>query len=208
MKQSSKLLLGLLVGIYSTSQVLGELTLSPAPVVEGLSDSKVELNVKQLDLEDEGRAFEDYLSKGYEETKVYLLELSSPTPYWLDYMSSMGANSREELMKWVENTLLSKYKEKEKLSSVVEVDSMLSSFFNGATKSNLKEGIEVTSNFVGKLLSPYEDRAAIDRRYYAMSSKICPFSQRLFSVIIIDPEPFQGPDKKTYLVIIESIYEE
>lgn len=198
----------LILGTCDHSLRANELTLDPPPIVEGVSGARITLNVKEIDLGPEGKAFKEYLSRGYEDTQMYLLELSSETPYWLDYSSSMGANSRKDLMKWVKKTLLSKYNEKEKLGEIVKEDSLLSSFFNGATKINLKQGVNVLSDFIGKLLSPNDDHAAIDRSFYALSSKICPFSQRFFSFIIVDPEPFRGPDKKTYLIVIESVYEE
>jgi len=185
-----------------------ELTLTPPPTVEGLYDSQVTLDVKMLDIGKDGMALKEYLSIGYESTNLYLLELTSNEPFWLDYSSSMGANSRKELIEWVQNTLLSKYKENGRTNHIEEHNSLLSALFGGARKKDLKEGVGILAEFIGRLIHPYEDKATIDRSFYSTSFKICPFSQRLFSFIIVDPEPFSGPEKKSYLVIIENVYEE
>jgi hypothetical protein len=200
----------LLNGLANAQTPYGEikLNLDPPPVVEGLHKSKVTLNVKEVDLSQNAVAFRNFISEGYEDTKIYLLELTSDEPYWLDYSSSMGADSRAMLVKWIETTLIKNYTEGEELGAIVESDSLLTAFFNGATKDSLQKGVASLSNFIGELLGENSERASIDRKFYSASTKICPFSQRFFSFIIVDPEPFHGPDKKTYLIVIESIYEE
>jgi len=190
------------------SETKPNLVLDPPPTLEGIAGEKVEVNVKLIDIGPEGYKLEKFVGAGSDETKVYLLELSSTTPYWLDYMSSMGADSRDMLMQWVHGTLLSEYAKKEKINEIVTEPSMLQSMLGGASTSGLKRGAEILANYIGKLMHPYEDRYPIDRPINLVSLKICPFSQRLFTFILVDPEPMSGPDNKSYLIIIENVYSE
>lgn len=207
-RRNSIVLLLSLATLGIAEQSKGELTISPAPILEGVKGIEVPVQIKILELGKEGKNFEKFLRGGDDKTNVYLLEISSDTPYWLDYNSSMGQRSRGILMEWVQNTLLKKYKENEKLNAIEEEVSMLHSFFGGATKNTLQEGVGAISNFIGNLLHPYEDTATIERSFYSTSLTIDPFSQRLFSLIIVDPKPMSGPDNKTFLIIVESVYEE
>jgi hypothetical protein len=216
MKFSDILIYTIICLVIHSQQALGQerpnsfeqFTLEPPPILEGVSGAKVTVNVKELEISSSGKELEKFLSSGYSDTRISLFEISSPTPYWLDYMSSMGSKSRGLLMEWVRETLLKKYKEKEKMNAMNENNSLIAAFFSGAPQETLKEGIGYLSNFIGELLEENRDRAAIDRSFYSTSFKICPFSQRIFSIILVDPEPFSGPDKKSFLVIIEQIYEE
>jgi len=191
-----------------------KLELSPPPALEGLHDKLVTVNVQEIGIGEAGLAFERYLSAGSEEVSIKVLEISSNTPYWLDYMSSMGANSSSILKTWIEEVLLKNYQKEvedqknKQTRELMEEPSLLSSYFNGAPRTTLKEGIGALSDFIGGLLGANAETSSIDRPFYRTSFKICPFSYKLFSFILVDPEPQSGPDTKTYLIIIESLFEE
>jgi hypothetical protein len=201
--------LGVILSMWST--LLGQgLNVRPYPILEGVSDAKVEVTAKLLPKTQEVTKLEEYLKRGGNETTIQVIELSSGTPYWLDYMSSMGANSRKALKEWVLTTMLKSHTiaEEQGPKHIEEEPSLLSSYCGGANKSQLQEGVTAISELVGSLSGEYGDSVAIDRPFYATSFKICPFSQKVISFFIVETKPHSGPDTKTYLVVIESLYEE
>ena len=185
------------------------LVLAPSPILEGLSNSHVEVSIKKIDGGEDSKKFEEFLSKETYKTRVSLLEISSEIPYWLDNISSMGKKSEESLLSWVENTLLQEYYKPELANPVFSKEnSLLSTLLGGASKSTLIEGTKTIANMIGNLLNPDQKDARIDRPFYSISFKTSPFSHKLVSIILVDPSPSSGPEKKSYLIIIDSTYNE
>jgi hypothetical protein len=189
----------------------GPLNLEGGPKLGGIKDTIITPNIAEIELSQNGKSLEDFLSKGLgtsEKVKIHIYELSSPSPYWLDYMSSMGSDSRKILMDWVGNSIIANSRENEGDVYFEEHASLLKGFLGGAPKKELIEGAKLIADFIGELLTPYESTASIDRPFYSTSFKLCPFSHRSISIILVDPTPHSGPENLSYLIVIDSIYAE
>lgn len=183
----------------------------PGPKLEGVNNKKVEVKLERMELTDAGSKLKGFLSLGTgatAELAMHTYKLSSEEPYWLDYMSSMGSNSRELLLSWIGSSMLKEFRGEQAEVYFEDAPSLLKLFLGGAPKKQLIEASGLWADFIGELLSPYERTAAIDRPVYSTSFKLCPFSHKEFSIILVDPTPHSGPETFSYLIIIESIYSE
>jgi hypothetical protein len=111
-------------------------------------------------------------------------------------------------MDWVGNAIIANSRENEGDVYFEEHASLLKGFLGGAPKKELIEGAKLIADFIGELLTPYESTASIDRPFYSTSFKLCPFSHRSISIILVDPTPHSGPENLSYLIVIDSIYAE
>ncbi len=182
--------------------------LSPPPIIKGTHNKEVPLTLREMPIGETGKKFEDFLRQGGFEVKVFLFELSAKDSFWLNESSSMGNESREKLKAWLSDIFISEFMIDERKGYIETNPSLLSSFLGGANRKELIEGSNLLANLIGDLQKPHEETSRIDRSFYETSLKICPFSQRLFSFILIDPMPMADPDTKNYMVVIETIYEE
>lgn len=185
------------------------LVLTPPPILEGLTNSHVEVSIKKIDGGEDTKKLEEFLSIETYRTKVSILEISSEIPYWLDNISSMGKKSEESLLSWIENTLLQEYYNPESTNPIYNKgDSLLSTLLGGASKPTLIEGSRVIANLISNLFEPNQQNATIDRPIYSIAFETSPFSHKLVSIILVDPSPSSGPEKKSYIIVIDSTYNE
>jgi hypothetical protein len=121
----------------------------------------------------------------------------------------MGKKSEEDLLSWIENTLLQEYYAP-KLSNPAfnKGDSLLSTLLGGASKPTLIEGVRVITNLISNLFEPNQQNATIDRPIYSIAFKTSPFSHKLVSIMLVDPSPASGPEKRSYIIVIDSTYNE
>jgi len=86
--------------------------------------------------------------------------------------------------------------------SVSEGASLLSGVLGGSDSRGLSAGVSALSGLLGSLTPGGLDRVRVDRRYWYFRKSLDSFSWFEGLVFVVDPSPFEGPDARSYLVVL------